>query len=101
MGNDAAAMLINTVSPQDGPSHQVDLQHVTTKGSAAKPQSQQSDLEMVVAYLKKADEIKAAKLAALKESAAKDPIVCCTDGLSAMPAGNTAATEETGHGGGM
>ena len=75
-------------------------QHATTKGSAAKQQGQQTDLEMAQEYLKKTAEIKAAKLAALKESAAKDPIVRCTDDLGAMPAGNTAATE-TGLGGGM
>ena len=40
----------------------MDLQHATTKGSAAKPQSQQSDLEMAVEYLKKTAEINAAKL---------------------------------------
>ena len=101
MGNVAAAMLINTLVPQDGPSHQVDLQHVTTKGSAAKPQSQQSDLEMVVAYLKKTAEINAAKLVASKESAAKDPILSCTAKFDAVPAGNTAATVGAGLGGGM
>ena len=46
-------------------------------------------------------DLKAAKIAALKESVAKDPIVRCTDGLDAVPAGNTAAAEETGLGGSM
>ena len=79
----------------------MDLQHATTEGSAAKPQSQQSDLEMAVEYLKKTAEINAAKLAASKESATKDPIGGFTDGIDAMPAGNTAATVEAGLGGGM
>jgi len=86
---------------QDGPSHQVNLQPPRSEGAAAEPQSNMPSLEMAVAYLKKADEIKAAKLAALKESAAKDPIVHHTDGIDAMMAGNTAAAEETGLGGGM
>ena len=86
---------------QDGPSRQVDLQPARSEGGAADPQSNMPSLEMAVAFLKKADEIKAAEIAALKESAAKDPIVRCTDGLGVVPAGNTAATEETGRGGGM
>ena len=56
---------------------------------------------MAVAYLKKIAEIKAAKLAASKESATKDPIIGCTDISDAVPAGNTAATVGTGIGGGM
>ena len=80
------------------------LQHATTEGSAAKPQSQQTDLEIVQAYVQKADGLaasKAARLVALKESAAKDSIVHCTDGNDAVAAGNTAATEETWFGGSM
>ena len=96
-------MPIGPLIPEDGRPRQVDLQHANTEGSAAKPQSQQTDLEMAQEYLKKTNEIKAAKLAALKKSATihKDPIVRCTDGLGAVPASNTAATEETGLGGGM
>ena len=85
---------------QDDPSRQVALRPARSEGGAADAQGMPS-LGMAVAYLKKADEIKAAKLAALKESAAKDPIVRRADGLGVVPAGNTAATEETGRGGGM
>ena len=52
-GNVAAAMSIGPLVPEDGRPRQVDLQHVTTEGSAAKPQSQQTDLEMALEYLKK------------------------------------------------
>ena len=97
-------MSIGPLVPEDG-EHQVGLQHATTEGSAAKPQDQQTDLEIAQEYVKKADELaalkEAARLVALKESAAKDPIVRGTGGLGVVPAGNTAATEETGRGGGM
>ena len=43
----------------------------------------------------------AARFAASKDSANKDPILSCTDNFDAMPAGNTAATVEAGLGGGM
>ena len=97
-------MSIGPLVSEDG-EHQVGLQHATTEGSAAKPQDQQTDLEIAQEYVKKADELAASKeavrLVALKESAAKDPIVHRTDGNDAVTAGNTAAAEETGLGGGM
>ena len=97
-------MLIGPLVPEDG-ACQVGLQHATTEGSAAKPQSQQTDLEIAQAYVQKADGLatskEAARLVALKESAAKDPIVHRTDSNNAMMAGSTAAAEETGLGGGM
>ena len=100
-GNVAAATSINNLGPQDGPSRQVDLQPASTEGGAAKPQSQQSDYEMAVEFLREKKEINAAKLAALKESATEQPILVGTDKFDAMPASNTAATVEAGLGGGM
>ena len=85
---------------QDDPSRQVHLRPARSEGGAADAQGMPS-LEMAIAYVNKADEIKAAAIAALKESAANDPSVRCTDGVGVVPAGNTAATEETGRGGGM
>ena len=79
----------------------MDLQHASTEGGAAKPQSQQSDLEIAVAYLRKKEEMMAARFAALKASATEEPILVCTDKFDGMPAGNTAATVEAGLGGGM
>ena len=86
---------------QDGPSRQVDLQPPRSEGAAAEPQSNMPSLEMALAFLKEKDEIKAAKLAALKGSTTEDPICGSTDGLDAGPADNTAATVEAGLGGGM
>ena len=71
------------------------------KGGAAKPQSQQSDYEIAVAFLNEKEKIRAARFAPSKESTTKDVILGCTDNFDAMPAGNTAATVEAGLGGGM
>ena len=78
----------------------MDLQPASSEGSAAEPQSNIS-LEMALAFLNEREEIMAARFAASKDSATKDPILGCTDNFAAVPAGNTAATEETGRGGGM
>ena len=56
-------MSFGPLASEDG-ARQVGLRHATTKGSAAKQQGQQTDLEMAQEYLKKAGE-----LAALKEAA--------------------------------
>ena len=97
-------MSFGPLASEDG-ACQVGLQHATTKVSTAKQQGQQTDLEMVQEYLKKTDELavlkKAAKLSALKISAAKDPIVHHTDSIDAVTAGNAAAAQETGLADGM
>jgi hypothetical protein len=78
----------------------VDLQPASSEGGAAEPQSNIS-LEMAVAYLNEREELMAARFAASKDSANKDPILGCADNFAAVPAGNTAATVEAGLGGGM
>ena len=96
MGNVAAAIPIGPLVSPSSEFATCDYQRQRCK--TAKPAVRFRDGGKIFG---KKDEINAAKLAASKKSATKDPIVGCTEKFDAVPAGNTAVTEETGLGGGM